>query len=151
MGYTYKMTTEQTIPKPNFLWSLFTMRCPRCRRGDLFKVSNPYKSLKPSVILGMHDCCPVCAQKYELEPGFWYGTGYVSYALVILFSIITFIIWMLTIGISIDDNRIFLWLLINAILVIVLQPWFMRFSRAVYLNFFVHYNKNYDKEEKKFD
>ena len=139
--------SEAEKPKPNFLWSMFTMRCPRCRRGDMFKVSNPYKSLKLSSILGMPDECPVCHQKFDLEPGFWYGTGYVSYALVVLFSIITFVIWVLTIGVSTEDNRVFAWLLCNAILCVILQPWFMRFSRVVYLNFFVRYSKNYDTEE----
>lgn len=125
------------------------MRCPRCRRGDMFTVSNPYKSLKISSILGMHDRCPVCGQKFDLEPGFWYGTGYVSYALVVVFSAITFIIWVFTIGVSMDDNRVFGWLITNAILIVLLQPWLMRFSRAVYLNFFVRYNKNYETEEGK--
>jgi hypothetical protein len=126
---------------------MFTMRCPRCRRGDMFKNSNPYKKINLSYILDMHETCPVCTQKFDLEPGFWYGTGYVSYFLVVLFSAITFIAWWIIIGISTDDNRIFLWLLINGITVVILQPWFMRFSRVVYLNFFVKYNENYDKEE----
>ncbi len=143
---------ETERPRPIFLWSMLTMRCPRCRRGDMFKVPNPYKSLKLSSILGMHDKCPVCGQKFDLEPGFWYGTGYVSYALVVVFSIITFIIWVFTIGVSVDDNRVFGWLITNAVLIVILQPWLMRFSRAVYLNFFVRYNKNYETEDgKSFD
>ena len=142
------MTAEQK-PKPNYLWSMFTMRCPRCRRGDMFKNNNPYKKLKLSSILDMHERCPVCNQKFDLEPGFWYGTGYVSYALVVLFSAITFVAWWIIIGISADDNRVLFWLLFNAVLIVILQPWFMRFSRVVYLNFFVKYNENYDKEEGK--
>ena len=125
------------------------MRCPRCRRGDMFKNNNPYKKLKLSSILDMHERCPVCNQKFDLEPGFWYGTGYVSYALVVLFSAITFVAWWIIIGISADDNRVLFWLLFNAVLIVILQPWFMRFSRVVYLNFFVKYNENYDKEEGK--
>ena len=31
----------------------------------------------------MHDNCPECGQKFDLEQGFWYGTGYVSYALAV--------------------------------------------------------------------
>ena len=34
----------------------------------------------------MYENCPVCSQKYDLEPGFWYGTGYVSYGLCGIFS-----------------------------------------------------------------
>jgi hypothetical protein len=141
--------TEEQKPKPNYLWSMFTMRCPRCRRGDMFKNSNPYKKIKLSYILDMYDTCPVCAQKFDLEPGFWYGTGYISYVLVVLFSAITFIAWWIIIGISTDDNRVLYWLLANGVAIVLLQPWFMRFSRVVYLNFFVKYNENYDKEEGK--
>jgi uncharacterized protein (DUF983 family) len=143
------MPDEQKKPKPNFLWSMITMRCPRCRRGDMFKNSKAYKKLKLSYILDMYDTCPVCSQKYDLEPGFWYGTGYISYGLFILFSAVTFILWWIFIGISVDDNRVLLWLLINSIAIIILQPWFMRLSRVVYLSFFVKYNENYDKEDGK--
>ena len=115
----------------------------------MFKNSNPYKKIKLSYILDMHETCPVCTQKFDLEPGFWYGTGYISYLLVVLFSAITFIAWWIIIGISTDDNRVLYWLLFNGITVVILQPWLMRFSRVVYLNFFVKYNENYDKEEGK--
>src|SRR3982751_2442360 len=122
-------------PMPNYYWSILTMRCPRCRRGPMFKDQNPFKSLKLSRIFNMYDNCPVCGQKYDLEPGFWYGTGYVSYALAVALSGITFVAWWLTIGVSTDDNRIFGWLIFNAVLIVVLQPWFMRLSRVIYLNF----------------
>ena len=141
------MAEEETKPKPNFLWSMITMRCPRCRRGEMFKNTRPYKKLKLSYILDMYDTCPVCSQKFDLEPGFWYGTGYISYGLFILFSAVTFILWWIFIGISVDDNRVLFWLLINSVVIIILQPWFMRLSRVVYLNIFVKYNENYDKEE----
>ena len=115
----------------------------------MFKDNNPYKKLKLSHIFDMYDECPVCRQKFELEPGFWYGTGYVSYALVVLFSGITFIAWWLIVGISTEDNRVLYWLLFNGLLIIILQPWCMRVSRVAYLNFFVKYNENYDKEKGK--
>ena len=95
----------------------------------------------------MPDCCPVCKQKFEMEPGFWYGTGYVSYGLMILLSAITFVAWWILIGISVDDNRIFYWLILNAALIIISQPYMMRLSRVIYLNFFVHYNEKYETEK----
>jgi hypothetical protein len=82
-----------------------------------------------------------------MEPGFWYGTGYVSYALTIAFSVATFIAWWVLIGISTNDNRIFWWLGINAFLLIILQPWLIRLSRTIYLYFFVHYDKDYAKSK----
>ncbi|MDQ6843865.1 MAG: DUF983 domain-containing protein [Bacteroidota bacterium] len=141
------MNEAEKKPKPNFIWCVLTMRCPRCRRGDMFRNPNPYRKLKLSYIFDMYDHCPVCRQKFDLEPGFWYGTGYVSYALAVAISAITFIAWWVIIGISTEDNRIFGWLIFNSVLLVVIQPWLMRLSRVVYLLFFVKYNENYDTEE----
>ena len=135
---------ELKRPKPNYYWSMLTMKCPRCRRGPMFKDKNPYKSLKLSHIFDMYDNCPVCNQKYDLEPGFWYGTGYVSYALAVAVSTTTFIAWLVLIGVSTDDNRIFWWLGLNALLLVVIQPWLMRLSRVIYMRFFVRYDENYE-------
>ncbi len=125
------------------------MRCPRCRKGPMFVNDNPW-NLKQTLKMPSH--CPECGQPYELEVGFWYGTGYVSYALSVAFSVASFIAWWVLIGISTQDNRFFWWLGINSFLLIVLQPWLMRLSRAVYLYFFVGYDPNYKEGEvKRFD
>ena len=122
---------------------MLTMRCPRCRRGTMFKHSNPFGKLTLSHILDMPESCPECNQRFELENGFWYGTGYVSYALAVAVSVATFIAWLVLIGVSTEDNRIFYWLGLNGILLVVIQPWLMRLSRVIYLYFFVSYDENY--------
>ena len=137
---------------PGYWWSIITMKCPRCRQGPMFTNKNPYKSLKLSKIFEMPEHCPVCHQKYDLEPGLWYGTGYVSYALAVAVSATTFIAWMVLIGISTEDNRVFYWLGFNAILLVVLQPWLMRLSRVIYMRFFVRYDQSLEASEPvKFD
>jgi hypothetical protein len=118
------------------------MKCPRCRRGKLFHDHSAY-NFKHT--FSMHEKCSVCNQKFDMEPGFWYGTGYVSYALTVAFSVATFIAWWVLIGVSISDNRIFWWLGTNALLLILLQPWLMRLSRTIYLYIFVHYDKDHDQ------
>lgn len=138
---------EEKRPKPNYFWSMLSMHCPRCRRGDMFKDKNPYKKLRLSHIFNMYDSCPVCRQEYNLEPGFWYGTGYVSYGVAVLISGICFLLWWLIIGISVDDNRVLYWLIFNTLLLLALQPWLMRISRVMYLYIFVKYSDNYDKED----
>lgn len=111
----------------------------------MFKNQNPYHSLKLSKIFDMPETCPVCNQRYDLEPGFWYGTGYVSYALAVAVSVATFIAWWVFVGISADDNRVLYWLLANAVILVVLQPWLMRLSRVIYIRFFVNYSPDFDK------
>jgi hypothetical protein len=128
------------MSKPGYLWSLFSMKCPRCRRGPMFNNNNPWNLRK---VFSMPQRCPECQQPYELEPGFWYGTGYVSYALSVLYLIITFVLWWIFIGFSVTDNRFFWWMGIAVVSLIILQPWLMRFSRALYLYFFVKYDADY--------
>ncbi len=118
----------------------------------MFTYPNPFASLKLSRMLDMPDRCPVCRQQYDMEKGFWYGTGYVSYALTVAFSVSTFVAWWVLIGVSARDNRILWWLLMNCVLLVVLQPWLMRLSRVIWLYFFVTYDENYEQTEpQKFD
>ena len=95
----------------------------------------------------MPERCPECGQKYELEPGFWYGTGYVSYALSVAFSVTSFVAWFVLIGMSTSDNRFFIWLTLNILLLVFLQPWIMRLSRVIYLYFFVSYDPDHKAKE----
>jgi hypothetical protein len=95
----------------------------------------------------MYDKCPVCEQRMEIEVGFYYGTAYVSYALTVAISVSTFVAWWVLIGMSVNDNRFFWWLGINISLLIILQPYLMRLSRAIWLSFFVRYNTNWQTEK----
>ena len=134
------MSTEES--KPGYFLSVLDNRCPRCRRGGIFKNSNPYK-LKTA--LKMHAACPVCGQPTEIEVGFYYGTAYVSYGLTVGFSVFTFIAWWLLIGFSVQegDFRLLWWGIANAVLLIVLQPIFMRLSRSLWLSWFVKYDSDW--------
>jgi hypothetical protein len=132
----------------NYFRTIFDQKCPRCRKGELFKVKNPYR-LK--TLFDMHDKCPVCGQRTEIEPGFYYGTSYVSYALTVAFSVSTFVAWWVLIGLSTKDNRIFWWLSINGVFMILLQPYFMRLSRVIWLSFFVKYDDNWKLESKEME
>jgi hypothetical protein len=89
----------------------------------MFTNSNSWNLKK---VFDMPTHCEECGQKFELEVGFWYGTGYVSYALSVAFSVASFVAWYVLIG-----------------LLVVLQPWLMRLSRVIYLYFFVKYDPNY--------
>ncbi len=136
-------TTQTNKPAPAYLWSMLSMKCPRCRRGNMFCDTNPYSKLTLKHIFNMYETCPECNQKFDMEQGFWYGTGYVSYALTVALCVSTFVAWWVLLGISIKDNSIYYWLTANAIILILLQPWIMRLSRVIYLYFFVRYDPDY--------
>ncbi len=137
------MSDDVKKPVPNYYWSILTMKCPRCRRGPMFTDSNPFRKLSLKHIFDMPEHCPECGQKYDMEPGFWYGTGYVSYALAVAICATTFVAWWVLLGFSVNDNRIFWWLGLNALLLVVIQPWLMRLSRVIYIRFFVRYDPDY--------
>ena len=127
---------------PSYLSSLLNNKCPRCREGDLFLGKEPY-NLKDGNNVKMHQRCPVCSQQTELEVGFYYGTSYVSYGLTCAFSGLSFAIWFFTIGFNLEDNRIFWWLGLNAAVLLLLQPLFMRISRTMWISWFVDYEPNW--------
>jgi hypothetical protein len=131
-----KMNTEKERSR-GYLSSTFGCRCPRCREGKLFTYPVSI-SLKKNMT--MNKLCPVCGQATEIEVGFYYGTGYVSYVLAIVLSVLSLIAWWLIIGLSLDDNRFFYWMGFNAVLLIVLQPWLMRLSRSLWISWFVKYD-----------
>jgi len=146
-----KDPSAETIEKGrehNYFSTIFNQRCPHCRKGELFKVKNPYR-LK--TLFDMYDNCPVCGQRTEIEPGFYYGTSYVSYAMTVAFSASTFVAWWVLIGLSTEDNRVFWWLGINGTLMVLLQPYFMRLSRAIWLSFFVKFDENWKLESKRME
>lgn len=120
-----------------YLKAVLNNKCPHCRQGSIFSGRNAYHLRD---FMKMNEYCPVCGQATELEKGFYYGTGYVSYAITVAFSVSTFIAWCVLAGISFKDNSIFWWLGTNIILLVLLQPYFMRLSRTVWLSFFVKYD-----------
>lgn len=122
-------------------FSSISNRCPRCREGNMFKSNKAYG--KDNMLMNEH--CPVCHQPTEIEVGFYYGTGYVSYALTVALTVATFIAWKVLIGLSfaIDDNRIFYWLGTNILILVILQPVLMRLSRSLWLSWFVQYEPDW--------
>ncbi len=89
----------------------------------------------------MPEHCPVCGQKYEIELGFWYGTGYVSYALSVGLIAIIAVLFALTVGFSWQNNSVFYFIGVMIGAMILLQPIIMRYSRVLYIYFFVKYGE----------
>lgn len=129
---------------PGYLSSVIKHKCSRCRTGNMFLTKNSY-NLKQ--FMKMYDKCPSCDQYLEIEVGFYYGTGYLSYGLTVAFSAVTFLAWWGLIGFSLADNRLFWWIGVNIFLLIVCQPYLMRLSRALWLSFFISYNANWKTEK----
>ncbi len=124
--------------KPSFSGSIFGMKCPKCRKGHMFKNRSVFPLNK---FMEMPERCSECGQKMELEVGFYYGTGYVSYGLSIAVSVFNMIWYWLFFGLSFLDYSLFWYLGVNVGILILLQPWLMRYARVLYLYMFVKYGK----------
>jgi uncharacterized protein (DUF983 family) len=134
------MTEYKKDPNRGYASSVLGCYCPRCREGKLFQYGVSL-SLKKNLL--MHENCPVCGQPTDIEVGFYYGTGFVSYFLAVVISVITFLLWWLIIGFSFSDNRFMWWVILNAVGLILLQPWLMRFSRSLWISWFVRYDPHW--------
>jgi hypothetical protein len=122
--------------------TILSCRCPRCREGRLFKYPMTFRFKRNMV---MNEKCPECGQITDIEVGFYYGTGYVSYLVGLLLSGLSFIAWLLVIGFSFSDNRFLYWMIFNSVGLLLIQPWLMRFSRALWLSFFVKYDPDWKR------
>ena len=114
------------------LYSVVSQTCPRCHQGPLFVNKNPYKMENWDK---MHADCPVCKLHFEREPGFFQGSMYVSYALGVALSVgVVLLNWL------VGFNPI-AYFISNTVALIVLAPLLFRWSRALYLNIFISYDK----------
>jgi uncharacterized protein (DUF983 family) len=146
IAHTTGETQLKKEGRPSALLMLFGCKCPRCRKGDMFKTSNPW-NLKSTMKMNKH--CPVCNQPLDIEVGFYFGSSYVSYAFSIALSVATFVAWWVLIGFSFQDNRFFYWLAFNCIFLVLMQPYLMRIARTGWLSFFVRYDPNWRINEPK--
>ena len=118
--------------------SMLGMKCPNCHKGNMYT----NKSIFPlKQLMEMPERCPVCNQKYEIELGFWYGTGYVSYAISVGTIFVLAIVYALTVGFSYKNNSIYIFIAVMIGSLVILQPWIMRYARVLYLYVFVKYGR----------
>jgi hypothetical protein len=74
--------------------------------------------------------------KYDAEPGFFFGAMFVSYALSIMLAGIT---WGTLSLLGVDFLNI-IWVIV--VVLIVAIPVIFKLSRAIWLNFFFHYQES---------
>ncbi len=120
------------------LYGILTGTCPKCHSESMYTNKNPY--ILPD-ILHMHERCSHCHTKYKIEPSFFYGAMYVSYAVGIAFAVAAAIISHFIFHANIHM------LFISIILTLVaFMPVIIRLSRNIWINFFIHYDKTLGKK-----
>lgn len=122
------------LKKGSKLNSILTGSCPRCQEESMYLDKNPYHL---SNAIKMHDHCSHCGQHYKIEPSFFYGAMYVSYGVGIAFGVAAFIVSHLFLRANLKISFI----AIIATLVFFM-PVIMRLSRNIWINIFIHYDKD---------
>ena len=95
---------------------------------------NPYHLGK---LFKMRERCSNCHTKYKIEPSFFFGAMYVSYAVGIAFAVAAFVITYLIIGASLLQSFITI-----VATLILFMPVIIRLSRNIWANFFINYTSD---------
>ncbi len=110
------------------MYHIIKNECPHCYQGKVFKDKNLFTLRFPQ----MNDKCSHCGFIYEKEPGHFWGAMYISYALVSLESVLTYLISTYLLGVSSVP-----YILISISIVIILFTFFnFKLSRLVWLYLF---------------
>lgn len=115
--------------------SILTGSCPKCQEESMYVDKNPYNLLN---VYKMHERCSHCNTKYKIEPSFFYGAMYVSYGVGIAFAVAAFVITKVFLGSTLMTSFI---AIIGTL--VVFMPFIMRVSRNIWINIFVHYDKDW--------
>ena len=100
----------------------FRARCPRCVKGNVF-VNKVMSFKKFSDTL---DECPKCQLKYEPETGFFVGSMYWTYAVLVGLTVV------LSIGLyqmDLFEEAVY----IIPLIIVFLLPWVFRYGRLLML------------------
>ncbi len=126
------------LKKGSKLNSILTGSCPKCQNESMYVDKNP---LHLGNVLKMNENCSHCGLKYQIEPSFFYGAMYVSYALNVAVGVAAFIISHIFIGVNLVQSFIAI-----IVTLIITFPFVLRWARNSYINMFISYDPNASKE-----
>ena len=79
------------LGKGTKIYSILRMKCPRCHEGSFYD-SHPYHFSKMGIVKKK---CSKCDMKFSLEPSFYQGSYYVTYALGVALFITVWLLQLL--------------------------------------------------------
>jgi uncharacterized protein (DUF983 family) len=116
------------MPNSSGLKAAINARCPQCREGRLFK----FKWWNIFNFAQMEDTCSECGMRYEVEPGFFYGAMYISYA----FTVGIMLIGGLVIYNFFNDPDAMGYVIPITLISLALVPANFRVSRVIFIHLF---------------
>ena len=123
------------LKKGTKLFSILKMRCPKCNKGRFYE-SHPYNLKK---IGEVKKECNHCNLKYDMEPGFFQGSYYVSYGLGVALFVAIFVLKMLIL----PDLAYLSTLILMVVVLLILAPLLFALSKIIWINLFVSFDNTY--------
>jgi len=123
------------LKKGTVINSILTGSCPKCQEESMYVVKNPYKL---TTLYKMNDTCSHCHTQYKIEPSFFYGAMYVSYSVTVAIGVAVFVILNLILQFHVFETFIGI-----VVVILALMPVTARISRNIYINLFIHFDKNW--------
>ena len=117
--------------------ALLQLRCPRCHQGKMFT----HSALNVTKFAQMSEQCPVCGQTFEPEPGFYFGSMYITFA----FNVATVLVVGVLLYYLFNNPDTWVYVTVVTAVTLLLTPVILRYSRAIMLYLFggTQYNKNW--------
>jgi uncharacterized protein (DUF983 family) len=115
--------------------ALLKCKCPRCQSGDMF-----ISGALDKRFMQMHHDCPHCKLHFEIEPGFFWGSMYISYAfttgIMLVMGALVFFIG------NNPDTWVYLTCIIGSFL--LMTPFTYRYARVLMIYWFspIRFDKN---------
>ena len=121
--------------------ALAELRCPRCHQGKLFSTS----ALNLSEFARMPAQCPVCSQSFEPEPGFYFGSMYITFA----FNVATVLVLGVLLYYLFDNPETWVYVVSVTVVTLLFTPLILRYSRALMLYLFggARFDRKYAEPE----
>jgi len=128
--YLYQLKEKEI----SFTQSVIGLKCPNCRKGDLFKKKG---LIVYSDMLEMHEDCSNCEFHYEIEPGFWLGSLWTSYPIVILIEVPFLFL-------ALFADKEMTWVYLGAMILSFLISWplMLRLGRSIWIHINVRKEEN---------
>jgi len=126
------------LKKGSVINSILTGSCPKCQEESMYVEKNPYKL---STLYKRNETCSHCKTRYQIEPSFFYGAMYVGYGLTVAIGAAIFVILNVIFGIAVLTT--FISIIIG---ILLLTPVTSRTARNIYINMFVHFDKDWKQK-----
>ena len=117
-------------------------KCPRCRQGDIFSGKMYSLTFRGQVT---NEFCPHCNLRFEREPGYFYVSMFVSYAMIVA-EVIGIGVVSYILGLDLTYDNLWYYATVIFIGVFILSPLNYRYSRVILLHYLtpgLHFDPKY--------